>query len=792
MFTMSASFDRRRVGGRAVRLSLLAAVLVGLAAGLWWSAESVRADDGPPGRPHTLTVTPLHQGLRVYWHAPASDGGSAVTGYDVHYRADQRVTWTDAAHQGLDQPAVITGLAFHTGYQVRVRAVNASGAGPWSQVVWTLTSRDNGAPDPPLPPTITPGDGELALSWRAPAYTGAAGKPITGYRVIYTTDLGATWRFWSPGGRSLITSASTTITGLRNGVRVGVAVAAVNSRGQSRYSAHTPLAEAVPAPLLTLKLESAAELCTANTQIELRAKISGGIAPYALTVDGKSVAANADSHRVSCGLLATDSETGAPLPNQSKTFSASATDARGVTATAELTIPLASPPARPLASTLHAAAFSQAVQVSWDAIAARPAVSGYALHYQSIDWRASDWPSAWMPTGDTLDADQAEYRHADLDPDRRYRYRLRATNSVGAGQWSPAFPAVGVQPRPGAPALTAQTAASGSVKLSWTGGPQSTVRWEYRQYLSMDAGWGDWTPIPGATVSTASFTVSGLVQDRRYQFQVRAVNAGGDGVASETAGAVAGLSPTVPSDRETLFYDSFDSNGGAAASGSYAFLKSAADLTSGATTFAQVSKAQALLLNTSGYQGRDYASVLTAANVGDRITWFPYGSCWYHFRITGILTDPAPPARKLFRLVLVTEDACGTTLNRVRSKFTWIEWNDNPPSEPDIGPDGIRVMPTYYAVSGGHSYRLAASSPVVIEVPAEMRLRKGASMLQSDGSVYTTFVDESSNGNFSIDPDSGTGAAYWVPVPDGARQPPPNVVARFKALVSSVKLVPLP
>lgn len=254
MFTLLTSLDTHQVPRWALRLSLLAAVLIGLAAGLWWNAPSVRADDGPPGRPHTLTVTPLHQGLRVYWYTPASDGGSAVTGYDVHYRADRTVTWMDAGHQGIDQPAVITGLAFHTGYQVRVRAVNANGAGSWSQVAWTLTSRDDGAPDPPLPPAITPGDGELSLSWRAPSYTGALRKPITGYRVIYTTDKGATWQFWSPGGRSLIAGASTTITGLRNGVLVGVAVAAVNSRGQSRYSAHTPLAEAVPAPLLTLSL----------------------------------------------------------------------------------------------------------------------------------------------------------------------------------------------------------------------------------------------------------------------------------------------------------------------------------------------------------------------------------------------------------------------------------------------------------------------------------------------------------------------------------------------------------
>ena len=145
----------RAVGAKAVRLGLLSVVLIGLAAALLWSAPSARADGGLPSAPEIHTSTPLHQGLRVYWWPPSSYGESAVTGYDVHYRASRATAWTDADHDSLDQPAVITGLAFNTTYEVRVRALNANGAGPWSSVERTRTSPNNGRPDAPRSPDST-------------------------------------------------------------------------------------------------------------------------------------------------------------------------------------------------------------------------------------------------------------------------------------------------------------------------------------------------------------------------------------------------------------------------------------------------------------------------------------------------------------------------------------------------------------------------------------------------------------------------------------------------------------
>ena len=683
--------------GRTHLLGLF--LLLGLAAAVWSSAVSVSAQGGLPTRPAVHTIATLHQGLRVYWYESSEDGGSAITGYDVEYRSVGTEQWTDAGHSGTSQPAVITGLRFNTSYEVRVRARNANGAGPWSSVESRRTSPNDGKPDRPWPPALEPGDGRIEVSWTAPAYTG--GRPITGYHVRYTTDNAATWRTWAPGGNQLISGTTATITGLDGGVAVGVAIGAINARGQGLYS--SPIAEATPMP-------------------------------------------------------------GASAPS---------------------------------APSLRITPMNRALHVSWFPLSARPPVSGYELEYQWIGWNESDWPAGWIRVGASLGADAVGYPHRHLSPDRRYRYRLRASNSAGVGDWSAVVPQAGVQPRPNKPRLTAQTAASGSVKLSWSDGPASATLWEYR-WRRADGVWGHWTRIAGSNAETTEHIASGLTEDVRYQFLLRVHNASGTGPASTPVSALAGLKPTVPSDRETLFYDHLDSAGGATQTGSYVFLKNPNDLTSGATTFAQVVNAKAVLLNTGGYLGRDYSSVLAAVRVGDRITWFPFSNCWYHFRITGILSSPSLPSRKLLRVEHETADPCGFTatqtadsgyLDDARANIAVFNWGDAP-SAPRIGPDGIRVLPNGYAVEGGHTYRLqglGGPTSILIDVPSGMRLRQSGRAWGSDGRSYATFVDEQSGARLVLDPHSGEQIGSYIRTRNGIEPPPAEVIARFDALAASAR-----
>ena len=361
-------------------------------------------------------------------------------------------------------------------------------------------------------------------------------------------------------------------------------------------------------------------------------------------------------------------------------FKGGVTDSRGVTAEDELRAALTWPPSRAEpGAVFNDASTSAALQLSWTAVSAVPSVSAYELQYQATAWDATIWPDSWTAINETVKADTTTYLHRNLDSNRRYRYQLRARNGVDAGEWSPTFPEVGL--RPGASLLVARTAASGSVALSWSAGPADATRWEYRRRQE-GGSWSTWTAIVGA--STTEHTIGGLTEDARYQFQLRAHTANGASPASATASAVAGLTPTAPSERQSLRYDDLDSAGGATRPGSYAFLKDADDLTSGAATFAEVSRAEALLLNASGYARRYYGAALNSVRVGDRFTWHPYSRCWYHYRVTEVLSVPTTPGRRLFRIALDAEDPCGVAAARAgnaksyfdesRDNSAWFSW----------------------------------------------------------------------------------------------------------------------
>ncbi len=113
----------------------------------------------------------------------------------------------------------------------------------------------------------------------------------------------------------------------------------------------------------TLALTSSRELCTANTLTELSWEITGGQPPYALTIDGGTVDADAEAHRANCGPLPTDPFTTDPLPDPSKAFNATVSDSRGATVTASVAVSLAPPLAPPPGITVWT--LPESVFVNW-------------------------------------------------------------------------------------------------------------------------------------------------------------------------------------------------------------------------------------------------------------------------------------------------------------------------------------------------------------------------------------------------------------------------------------------
>ena len=76
-------------------------------------------------------------------------------------------------------------------YQVRVQATSEAGPSDWSPIA--TGTPEAGAPDAPGVLTLTPGNGQLGVSWTEPATKGAS---IIGYEVEYrvtTSDSGVPW-----------------------------------------------------------------------------------------------------------------------------------------------------------------------------------------------------------------------------------------------------------------------------------------------------------------------------------------------------------------------------------------------------------------------------------------------------------------------------------------------------------------------------------------------------------------------------------------------------------------------
>ena len=97
---------------------------------------SVTDVDEPPDAPVAVMVTGSGTtSLEVTWTAPPNDSRPAIEGYDVQYREVGASSWTDVPQDVIGTTsATITPVDAGKSYEVRVRATNDEGDGPWA--VW--------------------------------------------------------------------------------------------------------------------------------------------------------------------------------------------------------------------------------------------------------------------------------------------------------------------------------------------------------------------------------------------------------------------------------------------------------------------------------------------------------------------------------------------------------------------------------------------------------------------------------------------------------------------------------
>jgi hypothetical protein len=194
-----------------------------------------------PGAPAGVTATEGDGSAVVRWTAPAADGGSPITGYEV--QALDLITF-DTVGPNRTVPAgtttlTVTGLTNEMPYWFRVRAVNAAGKGVWSDGSNPVTPMVAiQAPGAPSIGGVTTGNGLAVVRWTAPADNG--GAEITGYEVQpVNATTGA-----AVGGvrRTGPATFQLTVTGLTNGTAYKFRVRAVNQVGAGAQSGNSIVA----------------------------------------------------------------------------------------------------------------------------------------------------------------------------------------------------------------------------------------------------------------------------------------------------------------------------------------------------------------------------------------------------------------------------------------------------------------------------------------------------------------------------------------------------------------------
>ena len=178
-----------------------------------------------PDAPTIGTATAGNGQATVTFTPPASNGGSAITGYTATSLPGS-ITGT-----GSSSPITVTGLTNGTAYTFTVTATNAVGTSPASSASNSVTPSVPAVPDQVAGVSVTGVNKQVLIGWDAPGQGGAA---ITDYLVEYKTSSSSTWITFSDGTSS---NTKTIVTGLANGTAYDFRVSAINSGGTGTASA---------------------------------------------------------------------------------------------------------------------------------------------------------------------------------------------------------------------------------------------------------------------------------------------------------------------------------------------------------------------------------------------------------------------------------------------------------------------------------------------------------------------------------------------------------------------------
>ncbi|GGQ44604.1 hypothetical protein GCM10010166_11440 [Couchioplanes caeruleus subsp. azureus] len=508
---------------------------------------------GSPARPGDVHGSFANGKISVDFTAPAQ-GDSPIIKYQ--YSTNGGNSWSDTTTTGAGtlhiEITAESGTEFplYPGqmYRVRIRAVNAQGAGlPSATEEVNLPPT---APGAPFDVYDDPGDGQVTLTWRS----SDNGSQITAYS--YSTNDGTDWKplgpltfndDWTTSATIHYASTGDGTTPLQNGQSYQVRIKATNELGTGPAS--EPITVALPLPgspgrptdLLLSPLDD-------RIGVDFTAPSPGdsAISKYQYSTDsGNSWRDIGTTGTTTRHLeITVESDSGLPLGRDNRYWiRVRAVNAQGAGVPSEPT-EISLPPSEPSQPTgVTPVAGNQQVTVTFT-------VDSGGRELTSVEY-STDGGTTWRTLSGVTPLDEMTHRatitHVSsgggvdrLTNGVTYQLRLRAANDIGPGTASDAVAMTPLAP-PAAPTGVVATAQTATISVSWNASaPGGAPVTGYTAIASPGPATCDSTP------TNPTSCIMGVQADKPYTITVVAHSASGDSDASEPSESVTAASPVIP------------------------------------------------------------------------------------------------------------------------------------------------------------------------------------------------------------------------------------------------------
>lgn len=456
--------------------------------------------------PNSVTAAAGVASAVVKWAAPASNGGSPVTGYNVEYstNADFSGSKTVAA-SSTAVSASLTGLTAGATYYVRVAAKTLAGTGAYASAP---VVKIFAAPSSPTAFTVTGGNLNFAAKWNAPATNG--GTAVTGYVLEYATNSDfSNKKVVSLGATTL----SSTVTGLTANTSYYVRVAAKNAAGVSTpvetININTNQTADAPASL-TLKTA----VGTSGPTVTPAWTASPNLYGQVLTNYSVQYSTDANFAPAATKTVLTKSLTTALSGLQSNTTFYVRVATMTAAGTGVYTAPV---------SIKTVAAANIPVGVTANATAAKTVVVDVPVVAGVTKTTVQASLASTFSSPITVTAVNGKATFSNLAEGKTYYFRAQDSNTAGASAYSATVSQLTIA----APVtnVTAGNVDASSAVVSWTGSAAGAASYNVYQ---------DGVLVANVASTVGSYSFTGLNEGTSYKFSVASVNASGVSASVET------------------------------------------------------------------------------------------------------------------------------------------------------------------------------------------------------------------------------------------------------------------